>query len=121
MQAVSCLIDAGGSGISHAIGSGGRDLSDDVGGITTFAGLRALAGDSATKVIAVVSKTPGPKTSGSPSGVHRRFSEAGGDLLSGRFSLRFRAHVRASLPNRPCASPAQAHSRTGRRRLGLHI
>ncbi len=62
MQAVSCLIDAGGSGISHAIGSGGRDLSDDVGGITTFAGLRALAGDSATKVIVVVSKTPGPKT-----------------------------------------------------------
>ena len=62
IQAVSCLIDAGGSGVSHAIGSGSRDLSDDVGGMTTFAGLRALSDDAGTKVIAVVSKTPGPKT-----------------------------------------------------------
>jgi FdrA protein len=59
---VSCLIDAGGSGVSHAIGSGSRDLSDDVGGVTTFAGLHALAADAETKVIVVVSKTPGQAT-----------------------------------------------------------
>ncbi len=62
IQAVSCLVDAGGSGVSHAIGSGSRDLSDDVGGITTFAGLRALADDATTKVIVLVSKTPGAQT-----------------------------------------------------------
>ncbi|HET7421660.1 MAG TPA: hypothetical protein VFL27_14875 [Candidatus Dormibacteraeota bacterium] len=62
IQAVSCLIDAAGSGISHAIGCGSRDLLDEIGGITTFAGLRALAGDPETKAIVVVSKTPGPKT-----------------------------------------------------------
>ena len=62
IQAVSCLIDAGGSGVSHAIGCGSRDLSDDVGGITTFAGLRALAADAQTSVIALVSKTPGQAT-----------------------------------------------------------
>jgi FdrA protein len=62
IQAVSCLIDAAGSGVSHAIGCGSRDLSDDVGGITTFAGLHALADDAQTKVIVVVSKTPGQTT-----------------------------------------------------------
>jgi FdrA protein len=62
IQAVSCLIDAGGSGVSHAVGSGSRDLSDDVGGLTTFAGLHALADDAQTKVIVVVSKTPGQAT-----------------------------------------------------------
>jgi FdrA protein len=62
IQAVSCLIDTGGSGVSHAIGSGSRDLSDDIGGITTFAGLRALADDAGTKVIVLVSKTPGAAT-----------------------------------------------------------
>jgi FdrA protein len=62
IQAVSCLVDDGGSGVSQAIGCGSRDLSDDVGGITTFAGMRALAADASTRVIAVVAKAPGPRT-----------------------------------------------------------
>ncbi|HEY6707140.1 MAG TPA: protein FdrA, partial [Actinomycetota bacterium] len=39
IQEVTCLLDAAGVGISHAIGVGGRDLSPEVGGIMT---LRAL-------------------------------------------------------------------------------
>lgn len=62
MQAVSCLIDGAGSGVSHAIGCGSRDLSDEVGGVTTFAGLQALVDDEATRAIVVVSKTPGIAT-----------------------------------------------------------
>jgi len=61
IQAVSCLIDVGGSGVSHAIGCGSRDLSDEVGGVTTFAGLHALVADADTSVIVVVSKTPGQR------------------------------------------------------------
>lgn len=59
MQAISCLIDAAGSGVSHAIGCGSRDLSDEVGGITTHDGLRALFDDPMTKVIVIVSKIRG--------------------------------------------------------------
>ena len=62
LQAVTSLLDRFGIGISHAIGAGGRDLSDAVGGATTFAGLRALLDDPGTEAILVVSKPPGPAT-----------------------------------------------------------
>lgn len=58
LQEVTCLIDQLGSGISHAIGTGGRDLSADVGGITMKQGIDLLAADEATKVIVLVSKPP---------------------------------------------------------------
>ena len=48
------------SGISHAIGTGGRDLDERVGGIMTIEGIRALDEDDETKVIAVISKRPSP-------------------------------------------------------------
>lgn len=61
LQEVSCLVHRGGSGISQAIGTGGRDLKNDaVGGITMLMGIEALARDDATKVIVVVSKPPSP-------------------------------------------------------------
>lgn len=62
MQEFSCLVHQGGSGLSHGIGTGGRDLSDAVGGISTFSALDALEADAATEVIAVVSKPPGAQT-----------------------------------------------------------
>ncbi len=37
IQEVSCLLDAAGVGVSHAIGVGGRDLSAEVGGLMTRA------------------------------------------------------------------------------------
>ena len=58
LQQVSCLIDRWGGGISQAIGTGGRDLSTKVGGSTMIAGIEALAADSNTKVIVLISKPP---------------------------------------------------------------
>jgi succinyl-CoA synthetase alpha subunit len=57
-QQVTCLVDRLGEGVSHAIGTGGHDLSRDVGGITMLQGLDALADDKATKVIVLISKPP---------------------------------------------------------------
>ena len=45
IQEVSCLLDAAGIGVSHAIGVGGRDLSARVGGLMMRRGLELLAGD----------------------------------------------------------------------------
>ncbi len=61
IQAVSVLIDRLGSGVSHAIGTGGRDLSRAVGGRTMLRGIRMLAEDEATKVLLLVSKPPDPE------------------------------------------------------------
>ena len=57
-QEVSCLIAQYGGGISHAIGVGGRDLKSEVGGISTLMAVDALAEDSLTKQIVVISKLP---------------------------------------------------------------
>src|SRR2546428_8872651 len=63
IQEVSTLLDGEGLGISHAIGTGGNDLSEKVGGMTTMEGIRLLEEDEGTKVIVLISKPPGPKTS----------------------------------------------------------
>lgn len=58
IQEVSCLIAQNGGGVSHAIGVGGRDLSSDVGGITTLMAMGLLEDDSATWKIVLISKPP---------------------------------------------------------------
>lgn len=58
VQQVTCLIDQYGAGITHAIGTGGHDLSEAVGGITMLTALAQLSADEATKVIVLVSKPP---------------------------------------------------------------
>jgi FdrA protein len=62
LQEVSCLIAAAGEGVSQAIGVGGRDLTDDVGGLMMAHALEILAADPATEVIGVLGKPPGPGT-----------------------------------------------------------
>jgi FdrA protein len=57
-QEVSVRIHDFGGGVSQLIGTGGRDLSERVGGIMMIDGLRALARDEDTKVIVLVSKPP---------------------------------------------------------------
>jgi len=47
-----------GGGISQAIGTGGRDLSEKVGGYTMLAALDALKDDPNTKVVVILSKPP---------------------------------------------------------------
>ncbi len=59
-QAVTAHIHELGGGISHAIGTGGRDLKSEVGAITAQQSLDLLTRDSDTKVIVLVSKPPSP-------------------------------------------------------------
>ncbi len=61
-QQVMCLVDRLGGGISHCIGVGGRDLKDAIGGTSTLHALELLDADPATRVIALVGKPPGPRT-----------------------------------------------------------
>lgn len=60
LQEVTTIISNEGEGISQAIGTGGRDVKKDVGGIMFLAGLEALAADRQTEVILLVSKPPHP-------------------------------------------------------------
>lgn len=58
LQEVSTLISRNGRGISHAIGVGGRDLKDSVGGLMTLAAIDALDRDPETSQIVLISKPP---------------------------------------------------------------
>ena len=60
-QEVSCIIDQLGGGISQLLGTGGRDLRREIGGIMMTLCLDALIYDPKTKVIAMVSKPPAPE------------------------------------------------------------
>src|SRR5207248_2177450 len=60
MQEVTSLVDRHGGGVSHAIGTGSRDLSARIGGAMTLAGLKALLNDPSTAVVVLVSKPPHP-------------------------------------------------------------
>ncbi|HLV99806.1 MAG TPA: acyl-CoA synthetase FdrA [Ktedonobacterales bacterium] len=61
LQQVTCLIAEYGSGVSQALGTGGRDLTQAVGGRTMLAGLELLQQDPATQVIVLLSKPPAPE------------------------------------------------------------
>jgi FdrA protein len=61
LQAVMSRLHALGSGVSQAIGLGGRDLSREVGGITAAQGLDLLRRDPETAAIVLVSKPPAPE------------------------------------------------------------
>ncbi|MGD6756319.1 acyl-CoA synthetase FdrA [Streptomyces sp. BH105] len=93
-QEVSVRVHALGGGISQLIGTGGRDLSAEVGGVMMIDAIRALAADPGTEAIVLVSKPPAPEverkvlaeiaTAGKPVVVHfvggsrEAVTEAGG-------------------------------------------
>jgi FdrA protein len=58
LQEVSSLLAKYGAGVSQGIGTGGRDLKEEVGGLMMLAGLKALQDDPETKVIVLISKPP---------------------------------------------------------------
>jgi len=60
LQAVTSYLTRMGAGITQGIGTGGRDLSEAVGGIMMLEGLKALQADPATEVLLLVSKPPAP-------------------------------------------------------------
>lgn len=60
LQEVTCRIHQLGSGISQAMGTGGHDLAEQIGGISMLHGMHALAKDPATEIIVLISKPPAP-------------------------------------------------------------
>jgi succinyl-CoA synthetase alpha subunit len=64
IQEFTSLLHQAGGGVSHAIGTGGHDLADGVGGVTTLMGLDALEADAGTEIIVLISKPAGMKTLG---------------------------------------------------------
>ncbi len=60
IQQLCSLLDDAGVGVRNALGTGGRDLSEAVGGASTLRALSLLDADPATEVLVVVSKPPAP-------------------------------------------------------------
>jgi len=60
LQMVASRIHELGGGISQAIGTGGRDLAADIGGITARQALDLLGRDPETQAIVLLSKPPSP-------------------------------------------------------------
>src|SRR5215470_9219810 len=73
LQEVTCTIARAGEGISQAIGVGGRDLSDDVGGVMMLRAIELLGADPETDVVCLVGKPPGAD-------VARRLADAAAKL-----------------------------------------
>ena len=65
-QEVSCILARAGVGISHAIGTGSRDLSHDVGGLMTEMGVKLLAADEVTTSSGGRCQAPRRRRDGSP-------------------------------------------------------
>jgi FdrA protein len=60
LQQVSARLHQMGSGISHALGTGGRDLTQKVNALTARQGIDLLSRDHQTNVIVLISKPPAP-------------------------------------------------------------
>ena len=60
LQEVSCHIHHLGAGVSQAIGTGGRDLHEAIGGLSMIQGITLLAEDPETQLIVLISKPPAP-------------------------------------------------------------
>ena len=58
LQEVSTLLARAGVGLSQGLGTGGRDLKKEVGGIMMLLALQALQEDPATQVLVLISKPP---------------------------------------------------------------
>jgi FdrA protein len=76
IQEVSCQISRRGGGISHAIGVGGRDLKEEVGGISTLMAMDALDIDPTTDHIVVISKPPAAPVAASVIGRAKRCTKS---------------------------------------------
>ncbi len=60
IQEAMAAVDSAGGGISCALGTGGRDVSDAVGGLAMIQAIETLANDVATEVLLVLGKPPEP-------------------------------------------------------------
>lgn len=58
IQELTTIIDRLGEGVTNAIGTGGRDLSTAVGGVTMMDAINAMESEENTEVVVVISKPP---------------------------------------------------------------
>lgn len=133
LQAVVSGIHARGAGISQALGTGGRDLHAEVGGISALQSLDVLRRDPETAVIVVISKPPEPEVAGRLLAAARRCGKpvvldliglagAGGRIGNLHFasSLEQTAEMAAALSREPGeAPPADPSEISGRYLRGL--
>lgn len=97
LQEVTTLIHKAGLGISQAIGTGGGDLSEQVGGITMIQGIELLEADKQTRVIVLISKPPAPGTMEKVLEVARRCRKpVVVNFLGGGVSLRMLGKLRSA-------------------------
>ncbi|OJG99229.1 hypothetical protein RV18_GL002383 [Enterococcus termitis] len=61
IQEVTTIIHKLGGGVTNAIGTGGRDLKAEIGGITLKDSIMTLEKDPNTEVVVVISKPPAPE------------------------------------------------------------
>ena len=59
-QEITVRVHQLGEGLSQVIGTGGRDLREEIGGLMMIQGIEALIADPDTEVIVLVSKPPAP-------------------------------------------------------------
>ena len=60
VQEVTVQIDRLGGGVSQVLGTGGRDLKEEIGGVMMLDCIEALKNDPETQVIVIISKPPAP-------------------------------------------------------------
>ena len=119
LQEVTCTIARDGEGVSQAIGVGGRDLSDEIGGVMMLRALELLAADAETDVVCVIGKPAGARVAprlaealakvGKPCVVWLPASPAGLSALRGH-----NVHVAATLEDAGRAAVALVRGTTPR-------
>jgi len=113
LQEVTAQIHLMGAGVSHAIGTGGRDVKAEIGGITMLMALDLLANDADTKVIGIVSKPPAPEVMAQ---VVKRAGEAGKPVVVvflGGAEMVLPANVRQTDTLYECAAACVAAAQPG--------
>ena len=90
LQEFTCLIHHMGSGISHAIGTGTRDLKDEIGGLTTLTALDMLEKDTCHADRGDHFQTRRQENAGHPYGAPGKLHQAGCCLFPWRFRKTFR-------------------------------
>lgn len=75
IQEVTTIIHKLGGGITHAIGTGGRDLSEEIQAITAIEALKGLHAHDETDVIVFISKPPHPTVRDEVIKVMQKFSK----------------------------------------------
>ncbi len=126
LQALMVYIHAAGGGISQAIGTGGRDLHEQVGGVTAAQALELLARDEGTQVIVLVSKPPAPtvvarlesiaRTTGKPMVIYFQGTAAPGERIGNLHyasSLEVAARMAVDLSQKAYAAHSPAKPATG--------